>query len=866
MKRRSFLKGVAASLPAGLALGSAAAEQTPKAAKPPEGGYHPGEIVNDYTACLPGEIELLNQSIEIRHPHLDFLGVKASVGGEQRAVRIGQSIQGWKLLAVLPWHNGLPTAVFEKHVTHQGALVFVNEEREIARIPKQIGDLSQIKPRNTNSPHGVKLVRPVKYIPGPDDPGQYILNSVEDPSYENVAALGPEYIGWTLVSDEGLGPMKSLWLEPDGKTRQFGIDPQSLWAPDLTGRLFEPSRLLALPFLYKYQPGYSKRTMLGGFLPAADVGVWNAENKVGYEVMMVLSAAPERKPIARVRATLPADQTQGLTRADYVSEPHVSDGMIDRYWNGSAAEFYFAVLGLWQRWTDFFREGMSAEIPDPWLLQSAKAGIVASRCSYRGLEPTYQIGEGSYTKIPESSHALFPAAHYEFVWAQQLWNLAEQVEPHFQNYLTKYVLPNGNFMYSTQDQVEAPLNVGVFLQNSARAYDYTRDIGALQSRLRTLRRMIELVINRWEYSKVTFPESDPRHGLIWGSPEADNGDPQDDTPNSHPYYYQNAAWVWRGLKEHGRCLQLAGEEHCDKALSHEGAQITAQAKSLRADVERSLSRTLDSRNPDLKRENITPISAFDTTRKPSQLTSYENHRYLMDWWSADWGDPALDAGHFRHRTLAGLEIVGMNVAIDDVYGVESGTLLTSNFMEHGTLAGRIRQADYRPFLLTLYGNLCFAMDSGNRFAPEDALIPGGYAGEGAGWTWSPVVNSALQPTLALRWLLCYEEGNRDAVHLQKAAPKSWFAPGEKIAVRNCPTRFAQLAWTTESLREHASWLVKIEVPQSPAAPFNAEIIVHIHPPDGRNLKTSTVGSIVNNSVVIPPSAFAGKGSIEIRVE
>lgn len=866
MKRRSFLKGVAASLPAGLVLGSTAAEETTKVVKPSQGSYRPGSIVNEYIAFLPGERELLNQSIKIGLPHLDFPGVEANVAGEHRAVRIGQSIQGWKLLAILPWHNGLPTAVFEKHVTHQGALVFVNEEREIARIPKQIGDLSQIKPRAMNSPHGAKFARPTKYIPGPDDPGQYILNSVEDPSYENVAALGPEYIGWTLVSDEGVGPMKSLWLEPDGKTRQFGSDPQSLWAPDLTGRLFDPSRLLALPFLYKYQPGYSKRTMLGGFLPAADVGVWNADNKMGYEVMMVLSAAPERKPIARVRATLPPDQAQGFTRADFVSEPHAADGMIDRYWNGSAAEFYSALLGLWQRWTDFFRIAMSAEIPDQWLSQAAKAGIVASRCSYRGLEPTYQIGEGSYTKIPESSHALFPVAHYEFVWAQQLWNLTEQVEPHFQNYLTKYVLPNGNFMYNTQDQVEAPLNVGVFLRNSARAYDYTHDIGALQNRLPTLRRMIELVVNRWEYSKATFPESDPRYGLIWGSPEADNGDPDDDTPNSHPYYYQNAAWVWRGLLEHGRCLQLAGEENSNKALSQEGAKIMAQAKSLRADVERSLNRTLDSRNPDLKRENISPISAFDTTRKPSQLTSYENHRYLMDWWSADWGDPELDAGHFRHRTLAGLEIVGMNVAIDDVYGVESGTLLTSNFMEHGTFAGRIRQADYRPFLLTLYGNLCFAMDSGNRFAPEDALIPGGYAGEGAGWTWSPVVNSVLQPTLALRWMLCYEEGNRDTVHLQKAAPRSWFAPGEKIAVHNCPTRFGQIAWTTESLREHAGWLVKIELPQSPAAPFNAEIIVHIHPSDGRKLKTTTVGTIVNNTVAIPPSELAGKGAIEIRVE
>ena len=866
MKRRSFLKGVAASLPGGVSLGSTLAEQNLETPKLPKGTYRPGSIVNEYTAFLPGEKALLNQPIEIRHPHLDFLGVEAKVASDQRALRIGQSIQGWKLLAILPWHNGLPTAVFEKHVTHQGSIVFVNEEREIARIPKQIGDLSKIKPRPTDSPHGMKFVRPVKFTPGPDQLGQYILDSAEDPSYENLAALGPEYIGWTLVSDEGLGPMKSLWLEPDGKSRQYGDDPQSLWAPDLKGRLFEPTRLLALPFLYKYQPGYSKRTMLGGFLPAADIGVWNVENGVGYEVMMVLSSSPDRKPIARVRATLPTDQSQGFTRADYLSEPSVSDGMIDRYWNGTAADFYSAVLNLWQRWTDFFSASMTLEIPDEWLLNAAKAGIVASRCSYRGLEPTYQICEGAYTKIPESSHALFPVAHYEFVWAQQLWNLTDQVEPQFQHYLDKYVLPNGNFVYNTQDQVEAPLNIGVFLQNSARAYDFTHDINALQKRLPQLRRMINLATNRWEYSRATFPETDPRHGLIWGSPEADNGDPQDDTPDSHSYYFQNAAWIWRGLKEHGRSLMLAGEEHSDKALAQEGSQIMTLAANLRADVERSLNQTLNSRNSELKKDNIPPIFAFDTTRKPSQLSSYENHRYIMDWWTADWGDPALDEGHFRHRSIAGLEILGMNVATDGIYGVESGSLLTSNFMEHGTLAGRIRQSDYRPFLLTLYGNLCFAMDSGNRFAPEDALIPGSHAGEGAGWTWSPVINSSLQPTLALRWLLCYEEGDHDTVHLQKAAPKSWFAQREKIVVRNCPTRSGQLTWSTESLPGQSGWLINVELTQAAKSAFNTEIIVHIHPTDNRRLKASSVGRIVDNSVVIAPGDFAGKRKIMIQVE
>ncbi len=43
---------------------------------------------------------------------------------------------------------------------------------------------------------------------------------------------------------------------------------------------------------------------------------------------------------------------------------------------------------------------------------------------------------------------------------------------------------------------------------------------------------------------------------------------------------------------------------------------------------------------------------------------------------------------------------------------------------------RIRQDDYRPFLLTLYSLCCYAADSGNRYSPEDAYIPGGRPAEG----------------------------------------------------------------------------------------------------------------------------------------
>jgi hypothetical protein len=111
-------------------------------------------------------------------------------------------------------------------------------------------------------------------------------------------------------------------------------------------------------------------------------------------------------------------------------------------------------------------------------------------------------------------------AHYEFIWAQQLWGLTNASRPYIQHYLEHYVLPDGNFTYNTQDQVEAPLNVGIFLMNAARDYWYTRDASGLLQQQPVLERMLGYVLARYEYGKQRFAKSDRRYGLIWGSPEA----------------------------------------------------------------------------------------------------------------------------------------------------------------------------------------------------------------------------------------------------------------------------------------------------------------------------------------------------------
>ncbi len=599
-------------------------------------------------------------------------------------------------------------------------------------------------------------------------------------------------------------------------------------------------------------PGYSKRTLLGGYLPVANTGVWNPEHGGGYELMMLLPPGADTKPIARMRVRLTAaDAQEAQSKQQPRRDP---DGHIymENFWGGSADAFFNALLGTWNHWRSLYEDIMPVDIPDTWLLDAARAGITLSRCSYRGLEPTYQIGEGAYTKIPERSHALFPVAHYEYIWAHQLWGLAESGRPYAQHYLDHYVLPDGNFLYNTQDQVEAPLNVGIFLMNACRDFWYTRDSAAFLAQQPTLERMICYVLKRYEYGKQRFIKDDRRYGLIWGSPEADLGDTANDYPDSHPLYYQNAAVMWRGLREYAKALKAVAIAAKNSEAASLAERYSTVADEMRSNVQRSIESTIAASTPEMRRSGITPFEPNDILRKPAELSSYENHRFMMDWFLADWGVPALDEGHLKHRELAGQQICGLHT--------DGDTPRTSNFMEHGTLAVKIRREDYRSFLLTLYALVCYAADSGNRYAPEDAYIPGSYPGEQNRYGWASVVNSTLQPTLGLRWLLCYEENNRDVCHLLKAAPKHWFAAGERISIDRCPTRFGQISWKVEA-RSDRSWQVTVQAAES----FGGQVHLHIHPPLEGALHTSSMGKLQGNIVVLAPAELAAGRPVVLQI-
>jgi hypothetical protein len=112
--------------------------------------------------------------------------------------------------------------------------------------------------------------------------------------------------------------------------------------------------------------------------------------------------------------------------------------------------------------------------------------------------------------------------------------------------------------------------------------------------------------------------------------------------------------------------------------------------------------------------------------------------------------------------------------------------------------------------------------------------------------------------MGLRWLLCYEESDADVCHLQKAAPKHWFANSKKISVKRCPTRFGMIGWETKAIADRR-WTITVDVSDG----FSGDIRIHLHTPDGDALQKVSLGSIVGSSILIDRATISHTTHFEI---
>ncbi len=97
----------------------------------------------------------------------------------------------------------------------------------------------------------------------------------------------------------------------------------------------------------------------------------------------------------------------------------------------------------------------------------------------------------------------------------------------------------------------------------------------------------------------------------------------------------------------------------------------------------------------------------------------------------------------------------------------------------------------------------------------------------------------------------------------------WFAAGQTIRVENCPTRYGAIGWSTVAESGPGGeprWRVELDLPPSGgSSDWAGGIWLHIHPPNGAALKTTTLGRVAGQVVELGQRELAGQRRLQFVV-
>jgi len=618
----------------------------------------------------------------------------------------------------------------ERDFSRWGLLVYLAANGPIAIIRKAVGRLDTI-PETRSFPSGYfdRLLEARE-----DILGQQVLSAAQEPSYEAVAGLLPPLISYTFLGTASSS--EKMIVMPDGRLGEF---PLEAYPKDLEQVLFDPRERLAIPE-QDFADMRTKQGLLGGYLPAIDYGFYNPLSGRGWEQMAFASG----DEALRVHLCLRSSDGK-RSHWQLPSDSPAADG----------AAFYQALLTLHRQWEAFFAGGMKMEAPEPRLQDAGRAGILRAMITGTGLHPRY--GAGAYRA---SWHDTFPPTVLHLAWCLMEWGFLKEAAAWLGHYLLCFVKDDGTFDYYGPALSE----YGQMLALSARCVTLTRDERWLQRHRTPLERIgNRLLLERAASCQRCAPET-PHYGLLWGAAEADTCDDRN-------YYFSGDLWCWRGLLEMGHVLIKAG-------LLQTGERWLSEAHAYQRDILTALDRVF---RRDTAPPFLPPVAGegWPFTRMTEDIfASYTNYRYWLEMLSAGLLPREMADSIIDYRVSHGGEVLGTTRFLghldDWPYAHYAWGLLS---------AGRISH-----YLLGFYGHLAHHQTPGTFTAYEQVPIRGDGRRDYAADYCLPV--QVVTP-LMLRWMLVWEEWDREALWLARAVPERWFAEG--FAICQAPTRWGPVS-------------------------------------------------------------------------
>ncbi|NOX56060.1 MAG: hypothetical protein GXP27_16780 [Planctomycetes bacterium] len=720
--------------------------------------------------------------------------------GKQARVAVGDSAWGWTV-AVVAGHPSPPLVVLERQFDRWGLLAILSP-KGTTLLRKAVGRLNHIATASILYPN--EFQQALLASRG-DLLGRKLLERQDDPSFEACASQLPDLTAYTFLAVEESD--RAIAVAPDG---QLGFVPTRYGRKRLEPVVFDPNSLLPA----HGSPG-AKRGLVGGWLPVIDYGFFDSNSQLGWEEIAFAWWNPDRKSVdvfVSLRIVKRGATERRYFRIALAKAPAAASAI-------TPEEFFAKLLELKRHWDSVFARAMQVTVPEPRVRDACRASLVRAFITYDGVAPRYGVGHYALKQ-----HATFPPTTLSMVNACSEWGLLDRAGRYLDYYLQNVVRPDGTFNYYGP----AVSEYGQLLDAVAR---YARRSGRMdwfRDRWPIVERIVDRLLALRRAAEAAFPEDDVRHGLIKGSPEAD-------TRKEVNFYYSGNLWTCRGWLEVGRLLTETG----DAELAARGRKLLAEAEALRADIYRSLERSV---RRESKPPFVPPVVGFDrpfNTMTQNRFASYTNYRYWIEMVSSGLLPPEWHDAIVAYRQSHGGELLG-----------------TTRFAGHlddwpyaGYAYGLLLRDRARHFLLGFYGDLAVHRMRGTFTAYEQVAIRTDEAGRRT-YVADYCVPAQLVTPLLARWMLVFEEPDADVLWLCRATPTRWLVPGQGIAVRRATTRWGPIHFSVTP-RPDGTIHARIELPKpregaegepgdEKPKKFPAEIRLRLRTPSGQPIARVTL--------------------------
>jgi len=499
-------------------------------------------------------------------------------------------------------------------------------------------------------------------------------------------------------------------------------------------------------------------------------------------------------------------------------------------------EFYRALLEFAEYWEEQLSDMSPMAIPDPsWTNMARYAFVKELMVRPGGTYPKYgAVDRDYYGPEYDGFQDIFTMSLYANLECGR-FDLARAV---FDGYFTDFTDDKG--MINMRGPETAQFGLTLFL--IAHYFALTGDRALLLKHRDKIEATAALLAELHDEA-LALPDSDQGYGLIHGWCESDACLAPDPSVWWKPYYANSAFAVrgWREIAAAWRKLQMPDGEAKASAWVKRADRVHAQLlKSIDANTRTDLSPPYV---PLLPGSKYTFREAMANERPSEQQWPHRCYAELLqaNVLPDDRANAVIDTMRAYGATTMG---VVANVGRPNAY---DRAIL--GFISYGYAQMLLRLGRVEEYILFLYAHRYHDHSRGSWTAGEVTGIAGGGA----------IFCIPAQQTIPLlvRWMLVFEDSDKDQLHFGRAIPRDWVATGKPLGIEKAPTRYGRVSyrmgWSNDS-----TLVAKISFP--PAGKLPAELHVAFRAPSGKSVSSvsvngevGTLGGTHRDTAVIAPN-------------